>query len=74
MSIVSNDRLLKIPEVAALLNAAPSSVWKWTKDGTIRSVRLPSRPGAKKGGAIRIPSSEVFKILNSKEPKALQGF
>jgi len=59
------ERLLKVSEVATLLNVGKSTVWQWVKDERIRSVRLPAKPGAKRGAAIRIPSTEVFRIMEA---------
>ncbi len=67
------ERFLKVSEVATLLNVGQSTVWLWVREGRIKAVRLPMAPG-KKRAAIRIPSSEVFKILATVEPKANQGF
>ncbi len=69
-----NERLLRISQVAVLLNVGKSTVWKWTKEGRIMSVRLPAAQGSKRAGAIRIPSTEVFRLLEGKDPKAMQGF
>jgi excisionase family DNA binding protein len=68
------DSLLKVSEVAELLNLGESTVWKMTQDGRIKYVRFPAKPGGKKGGAIRILSAEVFRILAIIEPKSMQRF
>jgi excisionase family DNA binding protein len=59
------ERLLKMKEVAGMLNVAYPTLWLWVKEGRIKAVRLPSKPGAKKVG-IRIPASEVARILQGK--------
>lgn len=68
------QRYLTVTEVATLCSVSRSTAWLWVKEKRLESVRLPVKPGSKRGGAIRIPSSEVFRILEQKQPKALQGF
>jgi excisionase family DNA binding protein len=58
-----SGRLLRVKEVAIILNIDRRTLWLWLKKGMIKGVILPS-------GQYRIPESEVTSILsntNSKE-------
>ena len=53
------ERMLRSGEVAEILGVDRHTVVKWTKEGKIRAVKLPS-------GRYRIPEGEVRKILEGK--------
>jgi putative resolvase len=63
----TSGRLLKAREATMLLNVSRQALWKWIKQGKIQAVRLPS-------GRYRIPESEIVKILQTSQPKQLQGY
>jgi len=53
------EKLLKISEVAKILNVSRHTILNWIREGKIRAIRLPS-------GRYRIPESEVRKILEGR--------
>lgn len=58
----NNEMLLRVKDVAKLLNISGSLVYQMVEDGRIKAIRLPALPGVKKA-TIRIPAEEVFRIL-----------
>jgi len=50
------EKLLKISEVAKVLNVSMHTVLNWIKKGKLKAIRLPS-------GRYRIPEGEVRRIL-----------
>ena len=51
------ERLLRVSEVAKILNVERHTVLNWIKKGKLRAIRLP-------GGRFRIPESEVKRIVS----------
>jgi excisionase family DNA binding protein len=47
---------LTIPQAAAALNMSRATIYRRIEDGTIRAVRI--------GGLIRVPTSELERIVN----------
>lgn len=63
MSCMTRDiELLTTAEVAEALRVDSSTVRRWATAGAISSIRLPN-------GTIRIPKSEVDRMLTSAESK-----
>lgn len=50
-------RLLRIKEVALILNVSRQTIWRWIEEGKIKATKLPS-------GRYRIPEGEVLAILH----------
>jgi excisionase family DNA binding protein len=53
--VVYAPEVLTISQAADVLQLGRMTLWRRTKDGTIRSIRI--------GGAIRIPRSEIDRLL-----------
>jgi excisionase family DNA binding protein len=64
MLIVTEERLLTVPEVAARLRASQITVRKWLRAGRLRGSRF---GGTKLGW--RIPESEVARLIASGRPR-----
>jgi len=50
------EKLMKVSEVAKILNVSRHTVLNWIRKGKMKAIRLP-------GGRYRIPESEVRRIL-----------
>lgn len=61
MPMEDADELLAAPTVAALLGVTDVTIRRWTTDGKLRHIRLPS-------GAARYRRSDVEAILTPVEP------
>jgi excisionase family DNA binding protein len=66
MSESINDTLLKISDVARLLNFSEVTIKRWIYQGKISSTKTP-------GGQYRIPLSEVERIKTMGQPAAGEG-
>jgi len=55
------DRLIRIGEVAGLLGASRSSIYRWFWEGKLKGIKLP-------WGAVRILESEIRRILTEGTP------
>jgi predicted DNA-binding transcriptional regulator AlpA len=53
------DKMLKIKEVAALLETDPSTLWHWDKEGYLKKIYI--------GGKPRYKESEVMAILEGRQ-------
>ena len=61
-----NEKLLRVSEVAKILNIHPSTIRLWIRSGRLNAVKT-------KGGHYRIPETEVIRMLKrvrSKETRA----
>jgi excisionase family DNA binding protein len=56
------EKLLKLKEACKMLGIHPNTLRRWEKIGKIRVIRT-------KGGARRIPESEIMRLLKEKAPK-----
>lgn len=57
-------RLLKISEVASILNVDSATVRRWCADGRVNAIYYPKRPGGTRR-AIRIKGESIDKILGN---------
>lgn len=58
----NSSRLLTVREVAAALRVSAPTVYRWIASGEVRAIRYgkPREDGdTRRGGAIRVPESEV---------------
>ena len=58
-------KLLKVPEAAELLALSQKTVWQWIAERRIGVVRL--------GRAVRIPLSEIERLMEEGTTPALRG-
>ena len=59
-----DERLLTVKEVAERLRANPQTIRKWLREGKLSG----SMPG-ERSSAIRIPESEVTRLLSGAAPE-----
>ena len=63
----SFEKQFTLKEAGLLLHREPQTLIRWIKGGTVKAARLPS-------GRYLIPESEVLRLLQATDSKALQGF
>ena len=49
-----------VKSIAEMYDLSPKTIWKWIRAGTIKAHKI--------GGAVRIPKSEVLKIVEDWMP------
>ena len=62
---MATGKLLKVPEAADALALSPKTIWQWIGERRIGVVRL--------GRAVRIPQSEIERLLEKGSTPARRG-
>ena len=55
------EKLWRLRDVAESFDMDYSTLWRWSKEGKINVLKLPS-------GVLRVKDSEVRRVLGEKEP------
>jgi excisionase family DNA binding protein len=58
-------KLLTVKEVASVLHVGESTVYDWIRYGSIKVVTLPPRRKDQTRRSVRVPASEVSRILST---------
>jgi len=62
---MATARLLKVPEAAEMLALSQKTIWQWIGERRIGVIRL--------GRAVRVPQSEVDRLMEEGTTPALRG-
>jgi excisionase family DNA binding protein len=69
MQALQAPPLLTVPELAAALRVHPASIYRRIHSGEIRARRI----GAAPGGRLRVPSSEIERLLEPVDSPPAMG-